>query len=223
VFLPAVIALLGLSAASGITYVNLRASRYRDKLYGSIVRSVKARMGGEDAKPLSDRPGYSNLLRDDNDFGVAHQSVHQWVGELQEPYSLEPEIVKLFKPVSNPRPPPKAYSWFDKGHDNKAVIGSSTVLSTLMLLVLAVGPPQPPTSLSATACVVAVVGLSTILGHIRFGSKHLVDAYGKSFDKQLESILVKLGTFNAGESGKYLGITDGRLVPSVPQAAGGAS
>ena len=66
-FLPAVIALLGLSAASGVTYFNLRASRYRDKLYASITASIEARMRGA-KMPLSDSPGYNRLLHDDNDF-----------------------------------------------------------------------------------------------------------------------------------------------------------
>ena len=53
--------------------LDLRASRYRDRLHASIAASIEARMRGANAAVRQSR-----LLHDGNDFLEAHQMVHKW-------------------------------------------------------------------------------------------------------------------------------------------------
>ena len=194
--LPATLAVLGASVAFGVTYFNLRASRYRDELYKRIVDSIKSRVDGNSGQ-LSKEPSYSDLLREDDDFVEAHRTINQWVGELPGTYSSNPDVRGLFGAVAKPKPLPKVYRWFRFGYDKKVVIVGSTGVSLAVLILLGAGVPVP-TGL-ALAC--AVCGVVLIVSHVWLGSR-LVATYGSEFDQALEAILVALGERKADSDSK---------------------
>lgn len=120
--------IVSINLALGILYANLKASRYRDKLFDAMLTVLKTRA----PKEAPDGNLYSTLCKNDGVFSDNHHLVSAWVKELPDS-SVAPRHQQLF---SGSDELPKLYHWFKNDSDRRACIYGCSVVAVLLAWVL---------------------------------------------------------------------------------------
>ena len=84
--------------ALGILYLNLKESRYREKL----IETIRGRLADSGMDVQSTR--YINLMTRDRIFSVHHHYILDWIGEVQTTNKLDNKWAKILKHQQRNRP-----------------------------------------------------------------------------------------------------------------------
>ena len=167
--------MLGVNVGIGFVYYALPAARYREKLFGGIVESLKREGNAVNTKEQpSDVPAekgwLATALTQDKALADSYHCVAKWLGEMPRRFGEETAgtIADLVVPSKRPIGLPRRYTWFKRNLDKWVCLALCTVLPILLLWAehtlawagygtVASWIPYGPLALLGQACVVGHV------------------------------------------------------------------
>ena len=173
--------LLSITLVLGVLYVNLPASRYRDKLYASIKRSIERR--ANEFEPAA----RDEMLKSDGDFSEKYHFVSQWYGELPSGYQPSFSCDELFCGGAKDKSLGREYQWFKCDGDRWACMILAIAVPILHAWINAFAGP---TEYGLPSYLSPALGQICVVAHILLG-KSMVWTRRKEFDGALEGLVLE--------------------------------